>query len=75
MEAVLGNRQLDLEVLKEPRGFLRCLQWFFAMLAFAVLADFSTELSFDIACRDKSLANTHITSTISYPFRSEMVKY
>ena len=45
------------------------------MLAFAVLADFSTELSFDIACRDKNLANTHITSTISYPFRSEMVKY
>jgi len=39
------------------------------MLAFAVLADFSTELSFDITCRDKSLATTHITSTISYPFR------
>eukprot|EP00092_Neocalanus_flemingeri_P033349 GFUD01036264.1.p1 GENE.GFUD01036264.1~~GFUD01036264.1.p1 ORF type:complete len:288 (+),score=88.33 GFUD01036264.1:45-866(+) len=69
MESILGNYQLNLEALKEPRGFIRCLQWFFAMIAFATLADFSTELSFDIACTNKSLATTHITSTISYPFR------
>jgi len=69
MEAVLRNRNLDLEVLKEPRGFIRCLQWFFAMLAFATLAGFSTQLSFDIICREKELPITHITSLINYPFR------
>jgi len=69
MDTIIGERQLDTEVLKEPRGFLRCMQWFFAMLAFATCCDFSTSIGFDIACKNNTLQTTHITTVISYPFR------
>eukprot|EP00092_Neocalanus_flemingeri_P012898 GFUD01013895.1.p1 GENE.GFUD01013895.1~~GFUD01013895.1.p1 ORF type:complete len:265 (-),score=66.07 GFUD01013895.1:335-1129(-) len=68
MESITSNRQLDMEALKEPRGFLRCLQWFFAMLAFATCCDFSTKLAFDIVCKDNSQATTMVTTDITYPF-------
>jgi len=69
IEAILGKCQLNLEILKEPRGFIRCLQCLFALVAFATLADFSTDSAFDIACQNTSLPTTHISTTISYPFR------
>jgi len=68
MDTIIGARQLDTEVLKEPRGFLRCLQWFFAMLAFATCCDFSTTIGFDIVCKENQ-QTTHISTVISYPFR------
>ena len=69
MESIIGNRQLDMEVLKEPRGFMRCLQWFFAMLAFATCCDFSTPIAFDIECKNNTQALTHVSTIISYPFK------
>jgi len=69
MDTIIGNRQLDIEVLKEPRGFLRCLQWFFAMLAFATCCDFSTQIAFDITCKDNTQKTEHVSTVISYPFR------
>lgn len=69
MESIIGNRQLDMEVLKEPRGFMRCLQWFFAMLAFATCCDFSTRIAFDIECKNNTQALTHVSTVISYPFK------
>jgi len=73
MEAVMDflatPRTFDMEALKQPRGFLRCLQWFFAMLAFATCADFSTEIGFSISCTNESLPVTDITTTVMYPFR------
>jgi len=69
MDSIIGNRQLDMEVLKEPRGFLRCLQWFFAMLAFATCCDFSTQIAFDIVCKNNTQQSTHVSTVISYPFR------
>ena len=69
MDSIIGNRQLDMEVLKEPRGFLRCLQWFFAMLAFATCCDFSTRIAFDIVCKNNTMDATQISTVISYPFK------
>jgi len=66
---MINNRQLDIEVLKEPRGFLRCLQWFFAMLAFATCCDFSTKVAFDIVCEEPNATTIHVQTTITYPFR------
>ena len=66
---MINNRQLDIEVLKEPRGFLRCLQWFFAMLAFATCCDFSTKVAFDILCKEPNTTTIHVQTTITYPFR------
>lgn len=69
MDCIATPRTFDMEALKQPRGFLRCLQWFFAMLAFAVCADFSTSIGFDIVCKDETKPTTHITTTVQYPFR------
>jgi len=68
MDCMSTPRTFDMEALKQPRGFLRCLQWFFAMLAFAVCADFSTSIGFDIICRNETQPTVHITTTAQYPF-------
>ena len=58
----------DPEPLKEPRGFLRLLQWLIALLAFATCCDFSLKFGFTIVCQNKN--ETHSFNTISsYPFR------
>ena len=60
---------LDIEVLKEPRGFIRCLEFFFAIVAFSTLANFSTEFSFDIKCKNAALnAPNPVTVQVDYPF-------
>ena len=69
MASMIGNSQLDMEVLKEPRGFIRCLQWFFAMLAFATCCDFSTKIAFDIECKNQDTLPIHVSFKVNYPFR------
>jgi len=55
------------EPLKEPRGFLRLIQWFIAMLAFATCCDFSVKFGFTVSCQDNS--TYYFNTTASYPFR------
>jgi len=66
------------EPLKEPRGFLRLIQWFIAMLAFATCCDFSTQFGFRITCKNSTDPSTNDTTpkgpfnfsiTATYPFR------
>ena len=45
---------LDKEVFKEPRGFIRCLTLLFGIVAFSTLANFSTEFSFNIKCKNET---------------------
>jgi len=45
---------LDIEIFKEPRGFIRCLTLFFGIVAFSTLANFSTEFSFNIKCKNET---------------------
>jgi len=65
---LIGNRTLDTEILKQPRGFLRCLQWFIAMLAFAICANFSSYIAFDIICKSNA-TDIHIVQHYQYPFK------
>jgi len=44
----IGTRIMNTEVLKEPRGFIRCLQWLFAIVAFAACANFGTTMHYKV---------------------------
>lgn len=59
---------MDTEVLKEPRGFIRCLEWLFALIAFATCANFSTSCGYEIKCTDWSKP-IQVSHQINYPFR------
>jgi len=66
---------LDIEVFKEPRGFIRCLEFFFAIVAFSTLANFSTEFSFDIKCKNATLDDQKILEVqVDYPFNIASTK-
>jgi len=65
----IGSKVMDTRVLKEPRGFMRCLEWFFAILAFATCCDFSTVSEYTVMCSNPSQKNISVSHTISYPFR------
>jgi len=70
MAVTLLGRTMNIEVLKQPRGFMRCLQFFFAMLAFSFCAGFSSRLSFKIICHPASneTATVEVLQEYSYPF-------
>jgi len=59
------------EVFKEPRGFIRCLELFFGVVAFSTLANWNTEFSFNIKCKDEKevtqLSNI-VRVQVDYPF-------
>ena len=64
----------NVEPLKEPRGLLRLLQWFFAMIAFATCCDFSVKIGFTVTCKtdpaDPNKTTEHtFDTTARYPFR------
>lgn len=61
----------DPEPLKEPRGFLRLIQWFIALVAFATCCDFSLKFGFTIVCQKDSNETHAFNTKTSYPFRPD----
>lgn len=45
-------------VFREPRGFIRWLQLFFAIVAFSTVVDFATNLTIDITCAGQASTTT-----------------
>ena len=67
----IGTTPMDTAVLKEPRGFIRCIEWLFAMVAFATCANFSTYSDYLVYCNghaDKGDAIL-VLHNIQYPFK------
>lgn len=60
------NMEMHFRALKEPRGFIRILQGFFAIFAFAATAGFSTTAKFNVDCKEFK-APTSVK--FGYPFR------
>lgn len=70
---MLGS--LNTRVLKEPRGFMKVLQFIFSICAFATTTSFSTYFTFIITCLPSDVkANVTITNEISYPFQIDRIR-
>ncbi|EFX81579.1 hypothetical protein DAPPUDRAFT_102301 [Daphnia pulex] len=65
--------QMDTNILKEPRGFLRVLQFVFAICAFATTTNFGSSFSFLVKCKNETMGTTKITQNIEYPFRFDHI--
>eukprot|EP00093_Oithona_nana_P009621 09621.XXX_359920_361432_1 [CDS] Oithona nana genome sequencing. len=63
----IGNTVMDTRVLKEPRGFMRCIEWLFAIIAFSLCCDFATYVEYTVDC--KGAGSTHYKHSLSYPFK------
>ncbi|XP_037777160.1 synaptophysin-like isoform X2 [Penaeus monodon] len=63
IQGILAN--LNTRVLKEPRGFMKILQFVFGISAFATTTSFSTKFSFVMNCQNKTIP---VSGTVDYPF-------
>ena len=68
--------QANTEVLKEPRGFIRCLQLLMAVVAFSTLANYSTQIAISIICKEANVGEefNQFTRDVTYPFRVKQVE-
>ena len=68
--------QANTEVLKEPRGFIRCLQLLLAVVAFSTLANYSTQIAISIICKEANAGEefNQFTRDVPYPFRVEQLE-
>jgi len=63
---------INIEPFKEPKGFLKLLQWLFAICAFATTVNFTTTFQFlaSVKCTPGSdvFAKVTVTQAVEYPF-------
>jgi len=70
-QSPIGNSAMNTRVFKEPRGFMRCVEWFFAIVAFACCCDFSTYVEYEVDCRGEDPQT--VRHEFSYPFQLDHV--
>ena len=70
--------QANTEVLKQPRGFIRCLQLVFAVVAFSTLANYSTTIAISVVCKEgvayPGEEFNEFIRKVTYPFRVNQLK-
>ncbi|XP_035243027.1 synaptoporin isoform X1 [Anguilla rostrata] len=62
-------------VLKLPLGFIRVLEWLFAIFAFATCGGYSGQLRVSVDCVNKTDSNLSIGINFAYPFRLHQVYF
>ncbi|RWS08362.1 synaptophysin-like protein [Dinothrombium tinctorium] len=67
---------INTRAVKEPRGFIRIIQFIFAILAFATTAGFDTQTVLDISCKvDGKAKLDHVNYKVEYPFNFHDVPF
>ncbi|XP_031464485.1 synaptophysin-like protein 2, partial [Phasianus colchicus] len=61
--------------LQEPLGFVKVLEWLFAIFAFGACGSFSGESGATVKCNDESQGMTAISVQFGYPFRLHQVLF
>ncbi|XP_041500231.1 synaptophysin-like [Microtus oregoni] len=62
-------------VVKEPLGFVKVLQWVFAIFAFATCGSYNGELWLSVECANKTESALNIEVEFEYPFRLHQVYF
>ncbi|XP_028923911.1 synaptophysin [Ornithorhynchus anatinus] len=62
-------------VVKEPLGFVKVLEWVFAIFAFATCGSYTGELRLSVDCANKSESDLNIAVEFAYPFRLHQVYF
>uniref|UniRef100_V9L8T1 Synaptophysin n=1 Tax=Callorhinchus milii TaxID=7868 RepID=V9L8T1_CALMI len=62
-------------VVKEPLGFIKILEWIFAIFAFATCGSYSGEFRLSVDCANKTESDLHIWVKFEYPFRLHQVYF
>ncbi|XP_033879042.1 synaptoporin-like isoform X1 [Acipenser ruthenus] len=62
-------------VVKEPLGFLRILEWLFAIFAFATCGGYSGQLKVSVDCQNKTDSDLSVGIEFAYPFRLHQVYF
>ncbi|XP_016427974.1 synaptophysin-like [Sinocyclocheilus rhinocerous] len=60
-------------VIKQPLGFIKILQWFFAIFAFSTCGGYSGLFRMSVECQNRSESDLSIEVEFGYPFRLHQV--
>lgn len=69
------NFQLNLSTLKEPLGFIKILEGFASIFAFATCSGYTGKTEIQVSCPSKGVVNKTVTADFGYPFRLNQASF
>ncbi|XP_022075714.1 synaptophysin-like [Acanthochromis polyacanthus] len=67
--------QGQFRVLKVPLGFIKVLEWFFAIFAFSTCGSYSGTFQMSVECKNRTESDLSIEVDFEYPFRLHQVYF